>query len=597
MLAGLDWSIIIIYFIVSISIGLYLRKKAGKDTGSFFLSGRKLPWYIAGTSMVATTFAADTPLAVTELVAEHGIAGNWVWWNMMIGGMFTVFFFAKLWRRANIMTDCEFVEIRYAGAPAKFLRGFRAFYIGIFMNVIVIAWVNQAMETILSVLFPDFTIFGFSSFSVFGFEFTSHLVLVAGLMLLTAVYSSMSGLMGVSLIDSFQFFMAMAGCIVLAYFAVGSPQVGGLDGLKEKLPEWMLQFTPEVSSDEGSATGVMKMSLLAFITYLGVQWWASWYPGAEPGGGGYIAQRMMSAKDEKNSLFATLWFTVAHFAVRPWPWIIVALCALIIYPDPAMHASGKSFVFVIRDFLPNGLLGLLIAAFLAAYMSTLASQTIWGTSYIINDFYLPFINKKAKPKKQILTSRITAILLMIFSLFITAKLDTISGAWKFILACTAGMGLVLILRWFWWRINAWSEIVAIIAPFLIFPLIYDKIAFPDSLLIIVGWSVFCWLIATIYTDPEPMSKLKSFYQRVEPGGIGWRKVQKELKLEKTHTHFTNLFICWILGVIMVLSFLFGTGKLLLGEPTLGLGLLATAFVAGFGIWKLIGLQNKKEEVK
>jgi len=589
MLEFVDWSIILLYFVISIGIGVILQKRAGKNTGNFFLGGRKLPWYIAGTSMVATTFAADTPLAVTELVSENGIAGNWVWWNMMIGGMFTVFFFSRLWRRANIMTDCEFVTIRYSGAPAKFLRGFRAFYIGIFMNVIVIAWVNQAMETILSVLFPDFTIFGASSFSVLGFDFTSHLVLVAGLMLLTAIYASMSGLMGVSLIDSFQFFMAMAGCIVLAYYAVDSPQVGGLSGLKEKLPEWVMRFTPELSSN-GSASGggMMKMSLIAFATYLGVQWWASWYPGAEPGGGGYIAQRMMSAKDEKNSLFATLWFTIAHFAVRPWPWIITALCALVIYPDPAMHASGKSFVFIIRDFLPNGLLGLLIAAFLAAYMSTLASQTIWGTSYIVNDFYLPFINKKANQRKQIIVSRITAILLMIFSLFITAKLNTISGAWKFILECSAGMGLVLILRWYWWRINAWSEIVAILAPFIIYPFIPEKYAFPDSLLIIVGWSVFCWLVATAFTDPEPAEKLFSFYKRVEPGGIGWRPIQKKLKITETNTSFSYLFICWILGVVMVLSFLFGTGKVLLGQAQLGFGLIAVAIASGFVIWKLIG---------
>lgn len=589
MLQFLDWSIILCYFIISLSIGVILQKRASKNTGNFFLGGRKLPWYIAGTSMVATTFAADTPLAVTELVAESGIAGNWVWWNMMIGGMFTVFFFARLWRRANIMTDCEFVTIRYSGKPARFLRGFRAFYIGIFMNVIVIAWVNQAMETILSVLFPDFTIAGVSSFSFLGFEFTSHLVLVAGLMLLTAIYSSMSGLMGVSLIDSFQFFMAMAGCIVLAYFAVDSPQVGGITGLKEKLPNWILQFTPELTSNStGSSGGVMKMSLVAFATYLGVQWWASWYPGAEPGGGGYIAQRMMSAKDEKNSLFATLWFTIAHFAVRPWPWIITALCALIIYPDPAMHASGKSFVFIIRDFLPNGLLGLLIAAFLAAYMSTLASQTIWGTSYIVNDFYLPFVNKNAGQSKQIIVSRITAILLMLFSLVITAKLNTISGAWKFILECSAGMGLVLILRWYWWRINAWSEIVAIVAPFIIYPFIPEKYAFPDSLLIIVGWSVFCWLVTTFFTDPEPTEKLHSFYKRVEPGGIGWRTVQKQLNITEKNTRFTFLFICWLLGVVMVLSFLFGTGKLLLGQASLGAALLTVALLCGFGIWKFIG---------
>ena len=319
-LANIDWLIIGLYFVISIGISIYMSKKAGKSTGDFFLSGRNLPWYIAGTSMVATTFAADTPLAVTELVAQKGIAGNWLWWNMLFGGMLTVFFFARLWRRSNILTDAEFVDIRYSGKAADFLRGFRAVYIGIFMNVVVMAWVNLAMVKILKVMFPELTIFGLTGFDFLGLHISAHLMAVALLMVFVAVYSSLSGLMGVSITDTFQFVMAMTGSIALAIFAVD--HVGGINGLKESLSatSWIFDFIPAIGDEGGttaSATGLLKMSVTALVAYLGVQWWASWYPGAEPGGGGYIAQRMMSAKDEKHSLLATLWFQVAHFALRP----------------------------------------------------------------------------------------------------------------------------------------------------------------------------------------------------------------------------------------------------------------------------------------
>ncbi|MCJ7693703.1 MAG: hypothetical protein MUO22_09860, partial [Sedimentisphaerales bacterium] len=354
ILQGIDWSVIGLYFLVSISIGIIMSKRAGRSTGDFFLSGRQLPWWIAGTSMVATTFAADTPLAVTELVAQNGIAGNWLWWNMILGGMLTVFFFARLWRRSGILTDCEFVVIRYSGKAASFLRGFRAVYIGIFMNMIVIAWVNLAMVKILSVIFPDLKFFGIEEISFLGFTFSSHLLTVGCLMVFVAIYSAMSGLWGVSITDTFQFVMAMTGCIVLAIFAVKHESIGGLSGLREKLPEWVFKFTPEIGGSEsagGAATGLLKMSVTAFVAYLGVQWWASWYPGAEPGGGGYIAQRMMSAKNEKHSLLATLWFNVAHYALRPWPWVIVALCSLVFFPELAVDDKGAGFVMVIVEVL------------------------------------------------------------------------------------------------------------------------------------------------------------------------------------------------------------------------------------------------------
>ena len=403
-LTTLDWAIIALYLAISLGIGILMSRKAGRSTGDFFLSGRRLPWYIAGTSMVATTFAADTPLAVTELVADHGIAGNWLWWNMLFGGMLTVFFFARLWRRAGIMTDCELVEIRYSGRPAAFLRGFRAVYIGIVMNLIVIAWVNLAMEKILSVMFPDLLFFGLSSVEVAGFTFSSHLLAVGILMLFVAVYSALSGLWGVSLTDSFQFLMAMAGCIALAVFALRAPAVGGIAGLQAQLPDWIFNYLPAVGERE-TAGELLQLSVVAFVAYLGVQWWASWYPGAEPGGGGYVAQRIMSARDEKHSLLATLWFQVAHFALRPWPWIIVALAGLVMYPE--VEDKGATYVMAIRDLMPAGLMGLLLAAFLAAYMSTIASQTVWGTSYIINDLFRPYIQPEGSEKYYVKVSRVT----------------------------------------------------------------------------------------------------------------------------------------------------------------------------------------------
>jgi len=582
-----DWSIIGLYLIISLAIGFMMSKRAGKDTSTFFLSGRKLPWYIAGTSMVATTFAADTPLAVTELVAKNGIAGNWLWWNLVFGGMLTVFFFARLWRRAGILTDAEFVDIRYAGRPASFLRGFRAVYIGIFMNVIVIAWVNLAMVKIISVMFPGITFFGIEEISFLGFTFSAPLLIVGGMMLFVAFYSSLSGLMGVSITDTFQFVMAMTGTIILAVIAVNHVDIGGIAGLKEKLPDWVLSYTPQVGGTArgaGTETGVLKMTVIAFITFLGVQWWASWYPGAEPGGGGYVAQRMMSAKDEKHSLFATLWFQIAHYAIRPWPWIIVALVALILYPDLAIDQKGEGYVMVIRDILPHGLLGLLLAAFLAAYMSTIASQTVWGTSYIVNDLFKPFIKRGATEKYYVKVARITTFLLMIFSLFVTSKFDRISDAWIFVLNCSAGIGLVLILRWFWWRINAWTEIAALLAPFTIYPFIYNHVEFPNTLLIIVTWSTIVWIVVTFLTKPEKEEKLKSFYARVHPGGSGWKRIAEKMPEVKGDSGYKYLFINWAAGCFLVIFALFGFGKIIFGEFGKGFLFIAISLIAGVVIY-------------
>ena len=557
----IDWIIIGLFLTTILGIGFYMSKRAGKSTTDFFLSGRKLPWYVAGTSMVATTFAADTPLAVTELVAQSGIAGNWLWWNMLFGGMLTVFFFARLWRRANIMTDAEFVSIRYSGKSARFLRGFRAIYIGIFMNAIVMAWVNLAMVKILQVMFPGLTLFGISEINLLGITFDSYLLTVGLLMVFVAGYSALSGLWGVSITDTFQFVVAMTGSVVLAIIAIS--HVGGMDGLREGLAgaAFVFDFMPRVegAGAAGQITGVLQMSVVALVAYLGVQWWASWYPGAEPGGGGYVAQRMMSAKDEKHSLLATLWFQVAHFALRPWPWIIVALVALMLYPDA--QDKGATYVMVIRDLVPPGLRGLMLAAFLAAYMSTMASQTVWGTSYIINDLFRPFVRPGAKEKYYVKVSRITTVLLMVFSLIMTTQFQQISDAWRFVLACSGGIGLVLLLRWFWWRINAWSEIAAMLAPYAVYPILHFhfRMSYEWILIIIVAWSTVVWLIVTYLTAPTKTEVLIEFYKRVHPGGIGWKPIARLVPEVQGDTGFRMLAVNYVMGCLLVLFSLFGIG--------------------------------------
>lgn len=576
----IDWSIIIIYFILSAVVGLYFAKRAGGSTQEFFLSGRNLPWWLAGTSMVATTFAADTPLAVTELVAKNGIAGNWLWWNFVFGGILTVFFFARLWRRAGIMTDVEFVELRYSGKPAAFLRGFRSIYLGIFMNCIIMGWVNLAMASILE--------------GMFNIPHNQVLLYVAGALIITSIYSALSGLWGVAVTDALQFILAMAGCIVLAVIVLNLPQVGGISGLQEKLPEWAFKFTPTISSDSPtSAAGALAITFSAFLAFVGVQWWASWYPGSEPGGGGYIAQRMMSAKDEKHSLFATLWFTIAHYTIRPWPWILVGLASLVLYPDLAADEKRLGYVFAMRDYLPAGIKGLLVASFFAAYMSTIATQLNWGTSYIINDFYKRFIKPQAEEKSLVKISRITTILIMFLSIGITLIINTISGAWSFIIEAGAGLGLVLILRWFWWRINAWSEITAMIVPLFVYGYIshFTTIEFPNTLFIIVSITTLSWIIVTFLTKPTEEETLHGFYERVHPGGIGWKYIADKYPGITGDKGYFQLTLCWLFGVILVYSFLFGVGKLLLGQTGLGAGFIFVGILSALGINYILGKQK------
>lgn len=521
--------------------------------------------------MVATTFAADTPLAVTELVAKNGIAGNWIWWSYAFGGLLTVFFFAKLWRRAGIMTEAEFAEIRYSGKPARFLRGFRALYLGLFMNIIIMGWVNKAMISILVGMFniPESEVF----FYVFG------------AMLLVAVYSALSGLWGVVVTDAFQFIMAMTGTIILAIIVVNTPQVGGIAGMQEKLPNFVFDFFPSIS-DVPSVGGVFVMSAAAFLAYIGINWWASWYPGAEPGGGGYVAQRMMSAKDEKHSLFATLFFQIAHYAIRPWPWILVGLSTLILYPDLPVEQKKMGYIYAMNDYLPIGLKGLLVAAFFAAYMSTIATQLNWGSSYILNDFYRRFINKEKSEKHYVHVSRLTTIILMIVSVFVTLFIERISGAWEFIMEAGAGLGLVLILRWFWWRINAWSEISAMVTPFIVLPIVkLIGVEFPLSLYIIVPATTVVWLTVTYLTKPTDENVLLNFYRRIHPGGILWKKVSTKMPEVNGDKGFLRMFVNWIAGVMLVYSILFGTGCLIFDNFTGAFSYYAVGIISVVIIYK------------
>ena len=590
--ASIDWAIVLGYFLLTAAIGFYFTRRGSRSMTEYFISGRSVPWWLAGVSMVATTFAADTPLAVTELVARNGIAGNWLWWNFAFGGMLTVFFFARLWRRSGVLTDVEFVEMRYDGKAAAWLRGIKAIYFGLVLNCIIIGWVALAMETVFNILLPGLTIFGRSSFNILGAEISAALMLVALLSFFVAIYSLLSGLWGVVVTDAFQFVIAMTGSIVLAFFVADLPEIGGMSGLMEKLPESTFRILPTIGeAAEGGA--VLALSIAAFVAYIGVQWWASWYPGNEPGGGGYVAQRMMSAKDEKHSLFATLWFTIAHYCVRPWPWIVVALAALVLYPDLANPREG--FVLVMRDVLPSGLLGLMFAAFLAAFMSTLATQLNWGTSYLVNDFWRRFIVRGAEEKHYVMVGRILTFILAVIAMFITANLGSISGAWELVLTASAGLGLVLILRWYWWRVNAWSELTATVSPIalLIISLIFGAFGvqipglqspFPMNLFAVTAFTSVLWLVATFVTRPTSAATLDSFYRHVHPGGPGWRPVAQRNADIIPDTGLGDLALDWAAGVALVYSTLFGVGYFLMGRTGQMLLCLVIAVSAVTFLW-------------
>ena len=568
-----DWLVLGAILILPLVIGAIYYRRAGTSLDQYFLSGRELPWWLAGTSMVATTFAADTPLAITGMVALNGIAGNWLWWNAGLGSMLTVFFFARLWRRAGILTDLEFVEVRYSGRPAALLRGLRALYLGLPVNCLIIGWVNLAMAKVLSI--------------TLGWHRLTAVIL--GLTA-TGCYASLSGLRGVVVTDFFQFLLAISGTVALAYFALSLPEIGGLDGLQAKLPESTFRLVPMVGSDQNSEIQAFALPVAAFMAYLSVQWWASWYPGQEPGGGGYVAQRIMSARDEKNSLLATLWFTVAHYCIRPWPWIIVALVSIVLYPEIADRESG--YVLVMRDHLPAGWRGMLVGSFFAAYMSTVSTQLNWGTSYLVNDVYARFIKPDAVQSELITVSRVITLVVMALSAVVTFSLESVRQAWEYILESGAGIGLVLILRWYWWRITATSEIAALVAAAsgFVFIRIFTEIQFPETLLYLVPWTTVCWLVATFLTPPEPTDHLVAFYRRVWPGGPGWRRVAS-LSGAPTAQPLRALWLNWIAGCTMLYGALFAVGSALFRSTSDALFWFAVAAVGAGYLYRNLRTQE------
>ncbi len=585
MLDTVDWVIVVGYLLISLYIGFKYKNEASKSLSDFFLGGRNMPWFVAGISMVSTTFAADTPLWVTEVIAQHGISGNWLWWNMLIGGMLTTFFFAKLWRRANILTELEFIELRYSGKPARFLRGFKAVYMGLFLNVIIIGWVNYAMMTIFEVFFgiPPFD----ASIPFFQNEIIWYLV---GAMIIVVFYSSLSGLKGVAITDTVQFVIAMTGCIIMAVFVLNEPQIGGMTGLKEKLPEWRFSFFPVLGESSGE-NGTFSISIASFLTFALVQWWASWYPGAEPGGGGYVAQRMMSTKNEQGSVLATLLFQVSHYCLRPWPWIIVGLCALVLYPDLPQDESGKGFVLIMRDVLPAGLKGLLLVAFLSAYMSTISTQLNWGASFLTNDLYNRFILYKKKFKYEedrdkhlVLVARLFTLGIMLVAIWVTSQINTIDAAAKFLIQAGAGLGLVLILRWFWWRINAWSEIAASLAPILGYYVFNNhlELDYPYNFLATIAFTTLIWLSVTFLTKPEPSKLLFDFYERVKPGGW-WGEYMRN----DSSSYFKGLFSSWFFALIFTYSLLFVMGYAVFAEWKSMLMWLGSGLISGFFLSKTL----------
>ena len=574
-LSLLDWSVIAAYFLFNLGIGIYYARRARGSTTDFFLSGRDVPWWLAGTSMVATTFAADTPLAVTGFVAKNGIAGNWLWWNFVMSGMLTVFLYARLWRRAGVMTDIEFAELRYSGKPAAFLRGFRALYLGLPINCIIMGWVKLAMVKILQ--------------TTLGLDKRGAVTVVVGILIFTAFYTTISGLWGVLVTDLFQFVLKMGMVIVLAVLAVHA--VGGMDALKSKITALdsatgqagsRLAFFPDFDS--------VWMPAITLFTYLAVNWWASWYPGAEPGGGGYVAQRIFSAKDERHGLLATLWFNIAHYALRPWPWILTALASLILYPELADKETGYIRTLMDPNVFPMYLRGFMLAAFAAAYMSTIGTQLNWGASYVITDFYRRFVKREGSERHYVIASQLVTVMLMIISLIVTFYLESIGAAWKLLLVTGAGTGTVLLLRWFWWRINAWSEVSAMIAAgacsmFLQVYLKWDSDRpkdFAYLMLVTVGVTTVVWLSVTMFTSAEPLDKLVSFYRKVQPEGPGWKRVASQAGLPRRNVSggLAVQFANWFLGCVLIYAFLFGIGYLVFGEMLKAGGFLLVGVIVG-----------------
>lgn len=595
-ITALDWIIIFLFFAISLGIGIYVSKSSSKSANEYFLSGRSMPWWLLGLSMVATTFSTDTPNLVTDIVRSNGVSGNWVWWAFLITGLLTVFVYAKLWRKSNVSTDLEFYELRYGGKPASFLRKFRSIYLGIIFNVITMSAVTLAAIKIGGIML--------------GLE-PWQTVITAGLV--TVTFSAIGGFKGVVYTDVILFFVAMGGAIGAAVYLVNLPEVGGIESLlsNENVIN-KISILPDFNDTE---------ALIALLIIpLAVQWWSSWYPGAEPGGGGYIAQRMFAAKNENHAIGATFFFNIMHYALRPWPWILVALASLVVFPD--LDSIQNAFPNITQDKLgndlaypamltklPTGLLGLVLASLISAYMSTISTQLNWGSSYIVYDFYQTQINPNASQKQLVAVGRISTVLLMVLSTLLALLLQNAMQLFNLLLVFGAGTGLIFILRWFWWRINAWSEITAMLASglislFLAIPSIKTSLFGLNG--IMPGWAEFpfvvfvttaLWLIVTYLTPSESTSVLRSFYKKIQPGGPGWTKIVEEAKNDsediiKENESWTvpSGIIAMLLGCIMIYSIMFSTGYFIYGSYKLAIPLLGLAIISGLyliKVWKKI----------
>jgi SSS family solute:Na+ symporter len=584
-LQTIDWLIVAATLVVCFFPALFFGRRAGKSTSEFFVSGRAVPWWLAGLSMVATTFSSDTPNLVTDIVRRNGVAGNWVWWAFTLTGVATVFFYARMWRRSGVMTDLEFYEIRYSGTAASFVRGFRSIYLGFFFNCMIMATVNLAACKIAGILF--------------GLERWQTLLAVG---VLNVVFATHSGLWGVLVIDMVQFFIKMTAVIAAAYFALQLPVVGGLSGMVDKLSAIKgpgginyLNILPDFTNN-------WDMAIAVFIMPIAVQWWAVWYPGAEPGGGSYIAQRMLASKSEKDALGSVLFFNLAHYVLRPWPWILVGLCSIIVYPqlsdiqkafpnlDPKLLGNDIAFPAMLK-FLPVGFIGLMVGGLIAANSSTILTHLNWGASYLVHDFYRRFFRKDATEKHYVFAGRISTVLLFVCSSSLVFFLDTAKEAFDLILQVGAGTGLLYLVRWFWWRVNAWSEVAAMVSSFLIsiVLLILNRngvqVSTHVSLLITIAFTTLCWMVTTFVGPETDRRVLVEFYKKVRPFGPGWKKIRQESGITEaearaTHENIPMALLGWVTGCTVIWSALFAVGNYLYGRLNYAYMLTGVFLVSG-----------------
>jgi len=578
-LIPIDWVIVVVSIAVSFLPAVLLAKRGGSSTAEFFTSGRAAPWWLIGVSMVATTFSTDTPNLVTNFVREAGVANNWQWWAFLLTGMATVFFYAKMWRRSGVLTDLEFYELRYSGKPATLVRGFRAIYLGLFFNCVIMATVNLAAAKIANVML--------------GWPMGKTL-LICGV--LNVAFAATSGLWGVLVTDFIQFGIAMTGSFAAAYFALQQPEVGGLAGLMARIDSKVLSLVPDF--------GDWGLTLTVLIIPITIQWWSVWYPGAEPGGGSYIAQRMLAAKSEKDALGGTLFFNVAHYALRSWPWIIVALCSLLVYPqlsdiartfpyvDPRLIGHDMAYPAMLR-FLPHGFLGLMVAGLLAAYVSTMSTHLNWGTSYLVHDFYRRFIRGDADERHYVAVGRVVTGLLMVAAAGITYVLETASASFQLLLSVGAGTGLLYLLRWFWWRVNAWCEIAAMLSSFAIavgFAVAArtgSPVASHVSLIITVAATTLVWITVAFLSPPTDRKTLVSFYQLVRPAGPGWREVRAQAGVTSSPDSLPQALLAWVFGCAFVYAALFGAGSVLYGRTAQAFVWLALLIASGMGLQRIL----------